>query len=117
MRTGLTGHVLRTVAVVCLAMGVASAQDRGAGGGAQAGGRGGRGGGGLAMLTVTSTSFADGAEIPAKYHVQGFPTLLIIDQKGVLREIHTGYSPTLKEKVVETIDKLLQDPASSVEQK
>jgi peroxiredoxin len=51
------------------------------------------------------------AEIPAKYHVQGFPTLLIIDQKGVLREIHTGYSPKLKEKVVETIEKLLQEPS------
>jgi Raf kinase inhibitor-like YbhB/YbcL family protein len=66
MRTRLTGHLLRTVAVVCLATGIASAQDRGAGA-AQAGGRGGRGGGGLAMVTVTSTSFADGAEIPAKY--------------------------------------------------
>jgi phosphatidylethanolamine-binding protein (PEBP) family uncharacterized protein len=52
--------------MVLLALGMASAQDR-AGGGAQAGGRGGRGGGGLAMLTVTSSSFADGAEIPAKY--------------------------------------------------
>jgi thiol-disulfide isomerase/thioredoxin len=50
-----------------------------------------------------------GAEIPGKYHVQGFPTLLIIDQKGVLREVHTGYSPALKEKVVESIEKLLQE--------
>jgi Raf kinase inhibitor-like YbhB/YbcL family protein len=47
---------------VGLASGVAAAQDRGAG--ARGGGRG---GGGLSMITVTSTSFADGAEIPAKY--------------------------------------------------
>jgi Raf kinase inhibitor-like YbhB/YbcL family protein len=58
MRTHLTKRLLLSVLAVGLAAGLASAQDRG---------RGGRGGGGLAMLTVTSTSFADGAEIPAKY--------------------------------------------------
>jgi Raf kinase inhibitor-like YbhB/YbcL family protein len=60
------------IVVMLLTVGLASAQDRGrgdgrAGAGAGAQGRGGRGGGGLAMLTVTSSSFADGAEIPAKY--------------------------------------------------
>ena len=71
MRTRLAGQLLMLLVVVgILTAGVASAQDRGAApapGGAQAAGRGGRGGGGLAMLTVTSTSFPDGAEIPAKY--------------------------------------------------
>src|SRR3954462_7496294 len=70
MRTRLTGKLLIPVVVTLLTTGLASAQDRGASGaagGAQGGARGGRGGGGLAMLTVTSTSFADGAEIPAKY--------------------------------------------------
>src|SRR5690348_13901521 len=62
-------QVLRLVLVQLLAVGlvsgVAGAQDRGqpARGGARGGGRG----GGLSMITVTSTSFADGAEIPAKY--------------------------------------------------
>jgi Raf kinase inhibitor-like YbhB/YbcL family protein len=65
MRARLAGHLLRSVGIIILAMGIASAQDRGAA--PQGAGRGGRGGGGLAMLTVTSTSFADGAEIPAKY--------------------------------------------------
>ena len=46
--------------------------------------------------------------IPSKYSVQGFPTLLIIDQKGILRDIHTGYSPTLKEEVVKSIEGLLK---------
>jgi Raf kinase inhibitor-like YbhB/YbcL family protein len=66
MRTRLTRHLLLSVVATILTLGPASAQDPGRGG-AQGGGRGGRGGGGLAMLTVTSTSFADGAEIPAKY--------------------------------------------------
>ena len=48
-----------------LVSGRALAQDRGQAAGGRAGGAG--RGGGLTMLTVTSSSFADGAEIPAKY--------------------------------------------------
>jgi len=59
------------VAIVGLISGAALAQDRGQGGrgGAGAAGQGGRGGrgGGIVTLAVTSTSFADGAEMPAKY--------------------------------------------------
>src|SRR5712671_2252741 len=58
VRTHLTKPLLLSILVMGLTVGLASAQDRG---------RGGRGGGGFAMLTVTSTSFGDGAEIPAKY--------------------------------------------------
>jgi Raf kinase inhibitor-like YbhB/YbcL family protein len=61
MRGPLTRLFLLPILLVGLGSGVAMAQ-RGAG---RAGGRG--RGGGLSMLTVTSTSFADGAEIPAKY--------------------------------------------------
>jgi len=39
---------------------------RGPGGGGGGGGRGGRGGGGIVTITMTSTSFPDGGEIPAK---------------------------------------------------
>ncbi len=46
--------------------------------------------------------------IPAKYKIQGFPTLLIIDQEGVVRDIHVGYSSTLKEEIVESVNKLLK---------
>jgi hypothetical protein len=45
--------------------------------------------------------------LPEKYGVQGFPTLIIIDQKGVVRGRHVGYSPTLSEEVIKTIDGLL----------
>ena len=67
MRTRLAGYLVLPAVAFFLAAGIASAQDRSGGAGGAQGGRGGRGGGGLAMLTVTSTSFADGAEIPAKY--------------------------------------------------
>jgi peroxiredoxin len=47
--------------------------------------------------------------VPEKYKVSGFPTLLIIDQEGVIRDIHEGYAPDLKEKVVESIERLLKN--------
>lgn len=42
-----------------------------------------------------------------KYCTQGFPTLLILDQDGVIRDIHVGYSPTLRDDVVRKVEKLL----------
>jgi thiol-disulfide isomerase/thioredoxin len=45
--------------------------------------------------------------LPEKYGVQGFPTLIIIDQKGVVRGRHVGYSPTLRGELVKQIDGLL----------
>jgi thioredoxin-related protein len=46
--------------------------------------------------------------LPAKYSVQGFPTLVVIDQQGVVRKRHVGYSPTLKAELSKTIDELLK---------
>lgn len=37
----------------------------------------------------------------------GYPTLLVIDQEGVIRDIHVGYSPTLREEVVKAVEGLL----------
>ena len=45
-----------------------------------------------------------------KYGVRGFPTLLIIDQAGVVRDVHVGYSPTLAKSVIASVDKLLASP-------
>ena len=60
-------NLLRIFGLLILAIPVMTnlsmAQDRGGGGGRG----GGRGGGGIVTLTVTSTSFQDGGEIPAKY--------------------------------------------------
>jgi len=47
-------------------------------------------------------------EVPEKYKVRGYPTLLIIDQQGILRDIHIGYAADLKQKVIEAIDRLLE---------
>jgi thiol-disulfide isomerase/thioredoxin len=45
--------------------------------------------------------------IPEKYGVQGFPTLIIIDPQGVVRDVHVGYSPTLLADVAKVIEGLL----------
>jgi thiol-disulfide isomerase/thioredoxin len=45
--------------------------------------------------------------VPEKYHVRGFPTLIIIDQEGKVADIHVGYSPTLREEVSKSVKGLL----------
>lgn len=70
MRTRIAKLLVVQVAILGLVSSAALAQDRGQGGrggAAAGGGRGGRGGGALITIAVTSNSFADGAEIPAKY--------------------------------------------------
>lgn len=47
--------------------------------------------------------------LPAKYMIPGFPTLLIIDQQGIVRDMYVGYSPTLGKDVAEKIEALLSD--------
>jgi thiol-disulfide isomerase/thioredoxin len=42
-----------------------------------------------------------------QYRVQGFPTLYVIDAKGVVRDIHVGYSPDLGVKLAATVERLL----------
>jgi hypothetical protein len=48
------------------------------------------------------------AGLPEKYNVQSFPTLVVIDQEGIVRAVHAGYSPTLKEEVVRSVERLLK---------
>jgi thiol-disulfide isomerase/thioredoxin len=49
-------------------------------------------------------------EIPQKYGVQGFPTLVIVDQKGNVAAFDVGYSPNLHDKVSKKLDELLKAP-------
>jgi thiol-disulfide isomerase/thioredoxin len=42
-----------------------------------------------------------------KYRVRGFPTLYIIDRRGVIRDIHVGYSTDLGLKLRTAVDRLL----------
>jgi thiol-disulfide isomerase/thioredoxin len=46
--------------------------------------------------------------LPEKYGVEGFPTFIVIDQKGIVRARHVGYSPTLREEMGHTIEGLLK---------
>jgi len=57
------------------------------------------------MTLTYPTLKAEG--LPEKYGVQGFPTLLIIDQAGMVRDVHVGYSPTLAKSVIASVEKLL----------
>lgn len=45
--------------------------------------------------------------LPEKYHVRGFPTLFVVDQKGRIADIHVGYSPTLRAAVSTSVKQLL----------
>ena len=47
-------------------------------------------------------------ELPRKYGVHGFPTLIIIDQQGKVANIHVGYSAQLFEEVTAAVDRLLE---------
>lgn len=45
--------------------------------------------------------------LPPKFGVQGFPTLLVIDKQGIVRDVHVGYSPTLRDEVGGVIREIL----------
>jgi Raf kinase inhibitor-like YbhB/YbcL family protein len=58
-------HIARMLVLLISILFVAAVPSMAQGGGGRGGGRG--GGGGIVTLTVTSSSFPDGGEIPAKY--------------------------------------------------
>ena len=58
-----------------------------------------------AMGLKYATLRAEG--IPEKYGVQGFPTLILIDREGKVRDVHVGYSPTLRADLAKAIEGLL----------
>jgi thiol-disulfide isomerase/thioredoxin len=41
------------------------------------------------------------------YQARGIPTLVLIDKSGVIRAVHTGFAPTLRDELVQEIDDLL----------
>ncbi|OJW27904.1 MAG: hypothetical protein BGO49_05785 [Planctomycetales bacterium 71-10] len=49
----------------------------------------------------------DDRELPGKYGVQGFPTVIVIDPEGIVRDVHVGYSKDLREKLTKSIEALL----------
>jgi thiol-disulfide isomerase/thioredoxin len=48
--------------------------------------------------------------IAETYHVNAYPTLLILDQTGKIADVHIGYSPTLRNEVKARIQSLLDRP-------
>lgn len=46
-------------------------------------------------------------DIPDSYGIHGFPTTIVIDQQGLVRNIEIGYSPDLHDKLKKSIDLLL----------
>jgi len=48
-------------------------------------------------------------DIAASYKINGFPTLLVLDQKGVVRFIHTGYAKDLREQIEANVESLLKE--------
>jgi peroxiredoxin len=51
------------------------------------------------------------ARINLKYQISGYPTLVVIDKKGVVRRIHFGYSSTLHSEIGDIVRALLAEPA------
>lgn len=47
------------------------------------------------------------SDLAGRYGVQGFPTLVVVDQEGKVADVHVGYSDHLYEDVSATIDRLL----------
>lgn len=47
--------------------------------------------------------------LPEKFKVRGFPTLILIDQSGKIRDIYVGWRPTLEQDLEEKIDRLLAE--------
>jgi len=50
-------------------------------------------------------------DLPGRYGVRGFPTLVIVDKEGKVADVHVGYSDHLYDDVSASIDRLLA-PAS-----
>ncbi|HUE15147.1 MAG TPA: redoxin domain-containing protein [Planctomycetaceae bacterium] len=46
-------------------------------------------------------------DLPDKYAVSGFPTLVIIDQRGNVHDRHVGYSPTLRRDIAHIAREML----------
>lgn len=63
-------------------------------------------------LNYPTLKNGDGEDkINMKYKIHGWPTLVVIDKKGVVRHIHFGYSPTLRSELGDMIRALLAEPA------
>jgi peroxiredoxin len=71
---------------------------------------------GLNYETLKNGGHKDG--IHTKYGVQGWPTLVVLDGTGVVRHVHVGYSPHLRQEPGDKIRELLaENTATSAQAK
>jgi thiol-disulfide isomerase/thioredoxin len=64
-------------------------------------------------LNYPTLKNGEGADsISAKFKINGWPTFVMIDQEGVVRYIHFGYQPTLRQVVGDKIRELLAKSAA-----
>lgn len=60
---------------------------------------------------LTYTILVDSSsKVARQYGVRGIPTAYIIDKKGVIRNIHVGYSPGLEKDLEKEVQALLNEP-------
>jgi thiol-disulfide isomerase/thioredoxin len=65
----------------------------------------------MSQKSISWTNVFDGAggPIARAWRIEGFPTIFVIDAKGVIRFKQVGYNPGSMSKIDNAIDKLLKD--------
>jgi peroxiredoxin len=48
-------------------------------------------------------------QLPYQYGVRSYPTLVVVDQQGIVREFHVGFAPDLREKLIKSVEALLAE--------
>ena len=62
----------------------------------------------LAKRGIDYTVVFSDRELPQKYHVTGYPTLLFINEKSKIEKVHEGFSQTMEQELEEQIQKMLK---------
>ncbi len=50
-------------------------------------------------------------EVGHAFRVEGLPTLMILDAKGIIRSVHVGYDPAIRDILADEVDGLLEGKA------
>ncbi|HVC92201.1 MAG TPA: TlpA disulfide reductase family protein [Pirellulales bacterium] len=48
-------------------------------------------------------------DLAERFHVRGFPTVVVIDKKGIVRDRYVGYTPTFAAEIAAQIERLLAE--------
>ena len=50
-------------------------------------------------MGLNYTTLIEATKEPEKYHVRGFPTLVVVDPQGKIAEFHVGFTPNLRAEI------------------